>query len=158
MVKIDTHKVLNVHSDTSSFLILNKFDVQNLFGCFISIKSRFCRTLVDHRTRKAHRYIIRDRDLLRYLSGLLAFMFCYLSAWAAFSGQLAMEGHSILDKGRTSVGLTFSVCRSFWWEYVTEAGKVTQYFSNHLNLLSEGLHSKGCFLRFVISDKLWQSP
>ena len=83
---------------------------------------------MEHRTRKAHRSVIRDRDLLRYLAGLVVFVMGYLAAWLAFSGQLSMEGHRIIETGRTSDGLGFSVCRSFWWEYVTEAGMPLLYF------------------------------
>lgn len=78
---------------------------------------------MDHRTRKAHRYVIRDRDLLKYLAGLVVFVTGYLAAWSALTAHLATEGHSPLALGRTSQGLAFTVCKSLWWEYVTEIGK-----------------------------------
>lgn len=81
-----------------------------------------CRSLVDYRTRKAHRYVIRDRDLLKYLAGLVVFVTGYLAAWSALTAHLATEGHSPLALGRTNEGLAFTVCKSMWWEYVTEAG------------------------------------
>lgn len=81
------------------------------------------RSLVDHRTRKAHRYVIRDRDLLKYLAGLVVFVTGYLAAWSALTAHLAAEGRSPLVRGRTQRGLPFTTCRSVWWEYVTETGR-----------------------------------
>ncbi|XP_069168107.1 metabotropic glycine receptor isoform X1 [Procambarus clarkii] len=96
------------------------------------------RNLVDYRTRKAHRYVIRDRDLLKYLAGLVVFITGYLAAWSALTAHLATEGHSPLAVGRTSEGLAFSVCKSVWWEYVTESGELLfimfgLYLAWHLN-------------------------
>ncbi|XP_076058113.1 G-protein coupled receptor 158 smog isoform X3 [Oratosquilla oratoria] len=88
-----------------------------------SIVLKLYRSLVDHRTRKAHRYVIRDRDLLKYLGGLVVFVAGYLAAWAALTAHLATEGHSPLTVGHTPEGLAFNVCQSLWWEYVTEAGE-----------------------------------
>ncbi|KAK8736422.1 hypothetical protein OTU49_004993, partial [Cherax quadricarinatus] len=96
------------------------------------------RCLVDYRTRKAHRYVIRDRDLLKYLAGLVVFITGYLAAWSALTAHLATEGHSPLALGRTTEGLAFTVCKSVWWEYVTESGELLfilfgLYLSWHLN-------------------------
>ncbi|XP_068240794.1 metabotropic glycine receptor-like [Palaemon carinicauda] len=103
-----------------------------------AIVLKLYRSLVDYRTRKAHRYVIRDRDLLKYLTGLVIFIMGYLAAWSALTAHLATEGHSNLVQGRTEEGLAFSVCKSVWWEYVTEAGELMfimfgLYLSWHLN-------------------------
>ncbi|XP_066975830.1 metabotropic glycine receptor isoform X2 [Macrobrachium rosenbergii] len=103
-----------------------------------AIVLKLYRSLVDYRTRKAHRYVIRDRDLLKYLAGLVIFIMGYLAAWSALTAHLATEGHSHLVQGRTKEGLAFSVCKSVWWEYVTEAGELIfimfgLYLSWHLN-------------------------
>ena len=90
----------------------------------------YFRSLVDFRTRKAHRYVIRDRDLLKYLAGLIVFIIGYLAAWAALAAQMSKEGYLPLDRGYTKDGLAFSVCKSFWWEYVTEIGKLSYHFSS----------------------------
>ncbi|KAK4310131.1 hypothetical protein Pmani_018278, partial [Petrolisthes manimaculis] len=89
-----------------------------------AIVLKLYRSLVDHRTRKAHRYVIRDRDLLKYLAGLVVFVTGYLAAWSALTAHLASEGRSPLVQGRTPIGLPFTTCRSVWWEYVTEAGEL----------------------------------
>ncbi|KAK8391598.1 hypothetical protein O3P69_017257 [Scylla paramamosain] len=89
-----------------------------------AIVLKLYRSLVDHRTRKAHRYVIRDRDLLKYLAGLVAFVTGYLAAWSALVAHLASEGHSLLALGHTPEGLAFVTCKSMWWEYVTEAGEL----------------------------------
>ncbi|XP_037787414.1 probable G-protein coupled receptor 158 [Penaeus monodon] len=89
-----------------------------------AIVLKLYRSLVDYRTRKAHRYVIRDRDLLKYLAGLVVFVTGYLAAWSALTAHLATEGHSPLALGRTNEGLAFTVCKSMWWEYVTEAGEL----------------------------------
>ncbi|XP_071530006.1 metabotropic glycine receptor-like [Panulirus ornatus] len=103
-----------------------------------AIVLKLYRSLVDYRTRKAHRYVIRDRDLLKYLAGLVVFITGYLAAWSALTAHLATEGHSPLALGRTSEGLAFSVCKSVWWEYVTETGELLfiffgLYLAWHLN-------------------------
>ncbi|XP_050734081.1 probable G-protein coupled receptor 158 isoform X2 [Eriocheir sinensis] len=89
-----------------------------------AIVLKLYRSLVDHRTRKAHRYVIRDRDLLKYLAGLVSFVTGYLAAWSALMAHLATEGHSLLALGRSPEGLAFTTCKSMWWEYVTEAGEL----------------------------------
>ncbi|CAL4062731.1 unnamed protein product, partial [Meganyctiphanes norvegica] len=82
------------------------------------------RSLVDHRTRKAYRYVIKDRDLLKYLCGLAVFVIGYLAAFTALTAHLAHQGLSTFDEGITPSGMAFTQCKSLWWDYVTETGEL----------------------------------
>ncbi|KAF2358020.1 GPCR family 3 C-terminal protein [Trinorchestia longiramus] len=90
-----------------------------------AIVLKLYRSLVQHRTRRAHRTVIRDVDLLKYLAGFLAFVVGYLAAGTAFILQLSAESRSLLSEAATESGHRFSYCQILWWEYVTEAGKAS---------------------------------
>ncbi|KAL1482982.1 hypothetical protein MTO96_033448 [Rhipicephalus appendiculatus] len=85
-----------------------------------------CRILAEFRTRKAHRVCVRDKDLLKYLLGLVLVVAGYMSAWTAVVMDNWEKGHSILQVARAAghrSALRFLVCRALWWDYVTEFGE-----------------------------------
>lgn len=77
---------------------------------------------MEFRTRKAHRWVVRDKDLLKYLSGMVLIMLAYLAAWTATNLNFLSEGFSLLTIGYTDSGLHFQACKPLWWDYVTETG------------------------------------
>lgn len=84
------------------------------------------RILAEFRTRKAHRVCVRDKDLLKYLLGLVLVVAGYMSAWTAVVMDNWEKGHSILQVARAAghrSALRFLVCRALWWDYVTEFGE-----------------------------------
>lgn len=78
---------------------------------------------MEFRTRKAHRWVVRDKDLLKYLLGMVLIMLAYLAAWTATNLNFLKEGFSLLTIGYTDSGLHFRACKPLWWDYVTEAGQ-----------------------------------
>lgn len=85
----------------------------------------FYRILIEFRTRKAHRWVVRDKDLLKYLLGMIVVVFGYMAAWTATNMDLIMkEDYNIVTLGHTHDGLSFKVCKSVWWDYVTQTGKL----------------------------------
>ena len=81
----------------------------------------FFRILIEFRTRKAHRWVIRDKDLLKYLFGMVIVVFGYMSAWTAINlNFIKKENFSLLTTGTTLDGTQFESCKSAWWDYVTE--------------------------------------
>ncbi|XP_077563670.1 G-protein coupled receptor 158 smog [Haemaphysalis longicornis] len=84
------------------------------------------RILAEFRTRKAHRVCVRDKDLLKYLLGLVLVVAGYMSAWTAVVMDNWEKGHSILQVAHAAgprSALRFLVCRALWWDYVTEFGE-----------------------------------
>lgn len=77
---------------------------------------------MEFRTRKAHRLVLRDKDLLKYLFGMVVIIIVYLSAWTASNINFIEEGFSLLTIGKSEDGSHFNACKPLWWEYVTEAG------------------------------------
>lgn len=80
---------------------------------------------MEFRTRKAHRWIVKDKDLLKYLCGMVLIMFAYLSAWTATNLNFIKEGFSIVTISVTNSGEYFETCKPLWWDYVTQVGKLT---------------------------------
>ena len=81
-----------------------------------------CRILIEFRTRKAHRWVVRDKDLLKYLLGMVLVMFGYMSAWTATNLNFIQENYDVLTVGTTYEGLQFLACKALGWDYVTETG------------------------------------
>ncbi|XP_075212212.1 G-protein coupled receptor 158 smog isoform X2 [Lycorma delicatula] len=103
--------------------------------CYGAIILKLYRILMEFRTRKAHRWVVRDKDLLKYLMGMVLIMTAYLSAWTAVTLNFLQEGFTILRVGETSAGFHFQACKTLWWDYVTEAGElVILLFGLHLGL------------------------
>ncbi|KAH7945502.1 hypothetical protein HPB49_011417 [Dermacentor silvarum] len=103
------------------------------------------RILAEFRTRKAHRVCVRDKDLLKYLLGLVLVVAGYMSAWTAVVMDNWEKGHSILQVARAAghrSALRFLVCRALWWDYVTEFG--TRFKPLQCSLQSFGLPRMQC--------------
>lgn len=79
---------------------------------------------------------MRDKDLLKYLLGIVLIVFGYMSAWTAlvidgidnlrsvslFGNSFNFTSKNILDEKYAQSGLKFYVCRQLAWDYVTEIG------------------------------------
>lgn len=63
----------------------------SLFSCH--------RSLVEFRTRKAHRWIVREKDLLIYLSAFVAVVFFYLAAWTVGEADCRTSWHRVTEAG-----------------------------------------------------------
>jgi hypothetical protein len=79
--------------------------------------------LIEFRTRKAHRWVVRDKDLLKYLLGMVLVVFGYMAAWTVTNLNFIQENYDLLTLGTTYEGLQFLACKALWWDYVTETGK-----------------------------------
>lgn len=95
--------------------------------CYGAIILKLYRHLVEFRTRKAHRWVLRDVDLLKYLSSMIFAVVCYMSAFTASSMDLiqtaALEG---LQEVQTNT------CQQMKWEFVTQFSEIL--------ILAFGLH------------------
>lgn len=84
--------------------------------------------MIEFRTRKAHRWVVRDKDLLKYLLGMVLVVFGYMAAWTATNLNFIQENYDVLTVGTTYEGLQFLACKALWWDYVTETGTMhTKY-------------------------------
>jgi hypothetical protein len=79
--------------------------------------------LIEFRTRKAHRWVVRDKDLLKYLLGMVLVVFGYMAAWTATNLNFIQENYDVITVGTTYEGLQFLACKALWWDYVTETGR-----------------------------------
>jgi len=98
-----------------------------------SVVIKLYRILAEFRTRKAHRAIVRDKDLMKYLGGIVVVICGYLAAWSVlildtghvgsvtFGHRLAKS--NLVAEGTTADGLHFHICKELSWDYVTETGK-----------------------------------
>ena len=107
--------------------------------CYGAIVIKVYRIFAEFQTRKAHRVCVRDKDLLKYLGGIVMVVLGYMSAWTALvldgvddisqiswlDGivNLDIKGRNILEEKSTKDGLRYIVCRKMSWDYVTEIGK-----------------------------------
>ncbi|GIZ04911.1 probable G-protein coupled receptor 158 [Caerostris extrusa] len=80
--------------------------------------------LAEFQTRKAHRVCVRDKDLLKYLMGIITVVIGYLLAWTAVMIDNMSDGYSIVTHEQTPTGLKYVMCRALWWDYVTEVGEM----------------------------------
>lgn len=87
-----------------------------------------CRILIEFRTRKAHRWVVRDKDLLKYLLGMVLVVFGYMAAWTATNLNFIQENYDVLTVGTTYEGMQFLACKALWWDYVTETGMLLIMF------------------------------
>ncbi|KAI2804765.1 hypothetical protein BLOT_003753 [Blomia tropicalis] len=106
--------------------------------CYGSIVIKVYRIYAEFQTRKAHRVCVRDKDLLKYLMGIVLIVFGYMSAWTAlvidgidnmravnlFGNSFNFTSKNILDEKFVENGLKFYVCRQLAWDYVTEIGEL----------------------------------
>lgn len=100
--------------------------------CYGAINLKLYRHLIEFRTRKAHRCVVRDVDLLKYLCAMVVAVLCYLSAFTASSLDF-VEHSQQLDGLRVANNM----CRPLKWDYVTEAGEmVILLFGLYLSYIS----------------------
>nr|XP_046916321.1 probable G-protein coupled receptor 158 [Dermatophagoides farinae] len=106
--------------------------------CYGSIVIKVYRIYAEFQTRKAHRVCVQDKDLLKYLFGIILIVFGYMSAWTAlvidgienfrsfnlFGNSFNFTSRNILDEKYANNGLKFYVCRKLAWDYVTEIGEI----------------------------------
>ncbi|XP_075153883.1 G-protein coupled receptor 158 smog isoform X2 [Haematobia irritans] len=95
--------------------------------CYGAIILKLYRHLVDFRTRKAHRWVLRDVDLLKYLGTMVFAVACYMAAFTASSLDLLKIAH--LESLRE---VNTNTCQPLHWEYVTQ--------HSELLILVFGLH------------------
>ncbi|CAG7687436.1 unnamed protein product [Allacma fusca] len=86
--------------------------------CYGAIVLKIYRALVEFRTRKAHRWVVREKDILRYLSAIFAVVLFYMTAWTVTNS--------------TKIPNADHICPITWWHRVTEIGE--------LLFLGVGLH------------------
>ena len=61
-----------------------------------------CRILIEFRTRKAHRWVVRDKDLLKYLLAMVLIAFVYLAGHTATALHTMQERpDALMARGRT---------------------------------------------------------
>ncbi|GLV38847.1 smog [Carabus blaptoides fortunei] len=102
--------------------------------CYGAIILKLYRHLIEFRTRKAHRWVVKDTDLLKYLFVMLISVLAYMAAYTAISLNFLQENYSLLTTGITTDGLHFHSCKPLWWDYVTELGEITiLIFGIHLS-------------------------
>ncbi|XP_049530450.1 probable G-protein coupled receptor 158 isoform X3 [Anopheles darlingi] len=105
--------------------------------CYGAIVLKLYRHLVEFRTRKAHRWVVRDLDLLRYLCAMIVAVLCYLAAFTATSLDFLQYSELVWQMERPvpatggQVGtldateqVASNMCRPLRWDYVTQAGEL----------------------------------
>ncbi|XP_024085570.1 probable G-protein coupled receptor 158 isoform X2 [Cimex lectularius] len=119
--------------------------------CYGAIILKLYRILIEFRTRKAHRWVVRDKDLLKYLFGMVIVMFTYLAAWTATNINFVEEGFSIVAIGVTEGGEYFQTCKPLWWDYVTQAGEIVfLLFGLHIGLAARNATVQYLELRYLL--------
>ncbi|XP_030748253.1 probable G-protein coupled receptor 158 [Sitophilus oryzae] len=91
--------------------------------CYGAIILKLYRHLIEFRTRKAHRWVVKDTDLLKYLLIMILSGLAYMAAYTAITLNFMQENYSLLYVGWTNNGEQFQSCKYLWWDYVTEAGE-----------------------------------
>lgn len=86
--------------------------------CYGAIVLKLYRHLVEFRTRKAHRYVVRDLDLLRYLCAMIVAVLCYLAAFTALCFDYLDYSELIWNVELTNV-TTSNMCKPLKWDYVS---------------------------------------
>ena len=81
------------------------------------------RVLAEFQSRKAHRVLVRDMDLLKYVACIVLVVVGYMAAWTAVTMDHVDEGNTLVDQGHTATGLKFDICKSRKWDYIIEIGK-----------------------------------
>lgn len=86
--------------------------------CYGAIVLKLYRHLVEFRTRKAHRYVVRDLDLLRYLCAMIVAVLCYLAAFTALCIDYLDYSELIWNVEMESI-TTSNMCKPLKWDYVS---------------------------------------
>lgn len=85
--------------------------------------SPFFRVLCEFQSRKAHRVLVRDVDMLKYLCIIVLIVVGYMAAWTAVSVDHLHEGNTMIDHGMTPNNLKYEICKSRNWDYIVELGQ-----------------------------------
>ncbi|CRL00772.1 CLUMA_CG014026, isoform B [Clunio marinus] len=91
--------------------------------CYGAIVLKLYRHLVEFRTRKAHRYVVRDLDLLRYLCAMIVAVLCYLAAFTALCIDYLDFSELTWNVEMESI-TTSNMCKPLKWDYVTQSGEM----------------------------------
>ncbi|XP_031345784.1 probable G-protein coupled receptor 158 [Photinus pyralis] len=111
--------------------------------CYGAIILKLYRHLIEFRTRKAHRWVIKDTDLLKYLLIMFMSVFAYMAAYTAISVNFVQENYSLLSKGETLEGVHYEACKPLWWDYVTQVGELAiLIFGIHLSYASRNARTQ----------------
>lgn len=87
--------------------------------CYGAIILKLYRHLVEFRTRKAHRWVLRDVDLLKYLGTMVFAVICYMAAFTASSMDLIETSYM---EGLQEIST--NTCHPLKWEYVTQVSEI----------------------------------
>jgi hypothetical protein len=104
--------------------------------CYGAIVLKLYRHLVEFRTRKAHRYVVRDLDLLRYLCAMIVAVLCYLAAFTALCFDYLDYSELIWNFEMENV-TTLNMCKPLKWDYVSNSE--TFFSSNSLSRITFSL-------------------
>uniref|UniRef100_A0A6B2EEA6 Putative g-protein coupled receptor n=1 Tax=Phlebotomus kandelakii TaxID=1109342 RepID=A0A6B2EEA6_9DIPT len=118
--------------------------------CYGAIILKLYRHLIEFRTRKAHRWVVRDLDLLKYLCAMIVAVLCYLSAFTASAMDFLEHGGLLgLEEDDTNT------CRPLKWDYVTQAGEMfILAFGLHLGYASRNANTQFRERQFLVASIL----
>ncbi|CAH1183725.1 unnamed protein product [Phaedon cochleariae] len=126
--------------------------------CYGAIILKLYRHLIEFRTRKAHRWVVKDTDLLKYLLIMTMSVLGYMAAYTSITLNFMQENYSLLYVGRTLDGESYYACKYLWWDYVTETGElIILIFGIHLSYASRNARTQfheRTFLTVAISLEL----
>ncbi|KAH8298243.1 hypothetical protein KR018_011851 [Drosophila ironensis] len=115
--------------------------------CYGAIILKLYRHLVDFRTRKAHRWVLRDVDLLKYLGTMVFAVICYMAAFTASSLDLLESAQ--LDSLREA---DTNTCHPLKWELVTQVSEVLILcFGLHLAIASRNANTQFRERQFLVT-------
>ncbi|ERL87068.1 hypothetical protein D910_04469 [Dendroctonus ponderosae] len=75
--------------------------------CYGSIILKLYRHLIEFRTRKAHRWVVKDTDLLKYLLIMFLSALAYMAAYTALTLNFISEDFSLIETSWTGSGELF---------------------------------------------------
>lgn len=111
--------------------------------CYGAIILKLYRHLIEFRTRKAHRWVVKDTDLLKYLLIMIMSVLAYMAAYTSITLNFLQENYSLLYTGQTLEGLHYTSCKFLWWDYVTEIGEIViLIFGIHLSYASRNARTQ----------------
>lgn len=106
--------------------------------CYGAIILKLYRHLVDFRTRKAHRWVLRDVDLLKYLGTMVFAVVCYMAAFTASSLDLLEKGQLVTLRMPDT-----NTCHPLKWELVTQTSEMLILcFGLHLAIASRNANTQ----------------
>ncbi|XP_062127735.1 metabotropic glycine receptor isoform X7 [Drosophila sulfurigaster albostrigata] len=115
--------------------------------CYGAIILKLYRHLVDFRTRKAHRWVLRDVDLLKYLGTMVFAVVCYMAAFTASSLDL-LESAQLKSLREAST----NTCHPLKWELVTQTSEMLILcFGLHLAIASRNANTQFRERQFLVT-------